>query len=154
MAKAHKLTGINPKANYHTNARIILPQKVKEVYTWEEFIYDPDKAEQLHNMRISIKRLRYTMEFFVTNYGEQFTDFLITIIDLQDILGDIHDSDVQLETLTEYKNSNLPSILPGIESLIIRNKNARNSDYKKFLKKWEQLSKNQFKQRLLVIIAS
>lgn len=154
MAKAHKLTGINPKANYHTNARIILPQKVKEVYTWEDFIYDPDKAEELHNMRISIKRLRYTMEFFVTNYGEQFTDFLITIIDLQDVLGDIHDSDVQLETLTEYKNSNIPSILPGIESLIVRNKNARNSDYKKFIKKWEQLSENQFKQRLLVIIAS
>ena len=73
-------------------------------------------AKNSHNMRISIKRLRYTMEVFSAAYrfpktrskevsatdGERFTKFLAVIVDLQRMLGDIHDSDVVLEVLTDY----------------------------------------------------
>ena len=69
MAKAHKLTGVKPLRSYRENAHIILPQKVEEVYMWEPFIRDAARREELHNMRISIKRLRYTMELFRLAYG-------------------------------------------------------------------------------------
>ena len=68
MAKAHKVTGVAPLRSYHENARIILPQRLEEVYTWEPFIRDETRREELHNMRISIKRLRYTMELFRVAY--------------------------------------------------------------------------------------
>ena len=154
MAKPHKITGLNPNGSYRENAHIILPQKVQEVYSWEQFIHNPEQREELHNMRISVKRLRYTMEFFAINYDKQFHDFLATIIELQDILGDIHDNDVVLDTLTKYKENHETSALSGIETLIARTHKNRNTDYQTFLKKWEQLSAENFKQELLKIIVS
>lgn len=154
MAKPQKITGLNPKQSFRENARIILPQKVEEVYTWEQFIRDPEKREELHNMRISIKRLRYTMEFFAINYDKHFTEFIKTIIDLQDILGDIHDSDVVLEVLADYKGSFQSTELPGVDTLIARTRKTRNADYQMFLERWEQLSEVNFKQKLLSIFAS
>ena len=164
MAKPQKIVGINPKLSFHDNARILLPQKVAEVYSWEQFIRDPEtreasNSEILHNMRISVKRLRYTMEFFSVNYDtprkyEKWTEYIDIIIELQDILGDIHDNDVVLETLTAYKNSYQSTDMLGIETLITRTRETRHAEYESFLKRWEQLTTTGFKQKLLDIIAS
>ena len=161
MAKAHKIIGTKPLHSYRENARTILPQKVEEVYTWEPFIRDAARREELHNMRISIKRLRYTMELFRVAYGapkthsrevtvvddERFTEFLGVIVDLQEILGDIHDCDVALEVLTDYGAQ-------GTAKLMAQTRATRNADYKTFLEKWEHLSAIGFKQQLLSFLAS
>ncbi|MXV73322.1 CHAD domain-containing protein [Candidatus Poribacteria bacterium] len=164
MAKAHKIMGVKPLRSYRENARIILSQKVEEVYTWEPFIQDAARREELHNMRISIKRLRYTMELFRLAYGspkihsgevtmadnKRFTEFLKVIVDLQEILGDIHDCDVVLEILTDYgTQSEQATLTPGIAKLITQARETRNADYKTFLAKWEQLSAANFKHQLL-----
>ena len=67
MAKAWKVEGINPQKSYRWNARVILPIKVEEVYAWVPYIHDPDNVKELHNMRILVKQLRYSMEFFAIN---------------------------------------------------------------------------------------
>ena len=169
MAKAHEIIGVAPKQSYHENARIILPQKVEEVYTWEPFIWDETRHKELHNMRISIRRLRYTMDVFRTayrfpktpskevsvNYSERFAKFLAVILDLQEVLGDIHDSDVVLEVLTGYADqAKCGTLAQGIATLIAQTKEIRKIDYKTFLGKWEQLSTAGFKQELLSFLAS
>ena len=178
MAKAHKISGVKPLYSYRENARIILPQKVKEVYTWEPFIRDPAKHEELHNMRISIKRLRYTMELFRVVYAfpkecskggpvagnKCFDEFLAVIVDLQEILGDIHDSDVVLQVLTDYAHQSasdavVPTSLSatrkgGIAKLIDQTRETRKDDYEKFLEKWEQLSASDFKRKLLSFLVT
>ncbi len=159
MAKPKKVVDINPKQSFHESARILLPQKVAEVYSWEQFIHDPEKRQELHNMRISIKRLRYTMEFFSVNYDtpskyEEWTGFIDTIIELQDLLGDVHDNDVVLETLTEYKNNHPSTDMVGIETLMTRTREKRNTEYESFLKRWEHLTTIGFKRKLLDTIAS
>lgn len=169
MAKAHKISGVKPLCSYRENARIILPQKVEEVYTWEPFIRDAARHEELHNMRISIKRLRYTMELFRVAYGspkrdsrevtvvedKRFVEFLGIIVDLQEILGDIHDADVVLEVLTDYMHlSERGTAAPGIAQLIAQMKEARDADYEKFLETWEQLSTADFKRKLLSFLVA
>ena len=154
MAKPRKIIGITPQQDYQTNARTILPQRLEEVYSWEQYIIDPERREELHNMRISVKRLRYTMEFFAVNYDSRFSDLLDTIIDMQDILGDIHDSDVILDTLIDYKSRCEYNELCGVDTLISRTQNNRRTDYETFLNKWKQLSETNFKQKLLNIFAS
>ena len=175
MAKAHKLTGVEPRRSYRESARTILPQKVEEVWTWEPFIRDIARREELHNMRISIKRLRYTMELFQVVYqtdcqqsvvsdqeetlvaekrdftsGSRYLEFLEIIIDLQEILGDVHDCDVVLDVLTGYAHRTEANILPpGIATLIDRTKATRQADYETFLRKLEHLSTTGFKQKLL-----
>ncbi|MCY3549874.1 MAG: CHAD domain-containing protein [Candidatus Poribacteria bacterium] len=165
MAKAHTIIGVKPLCSYRENARIILPQKVEEVYTWEPFIRDEARREELHNMRISIKRLRYTMEIFRAAYrlpktyakevSVTYNELLRVIVDLQEVLGDIHDSDVVLEVLTDYAyQSGCETSAQGVATLIDRTKEARKADYKIFLEKWKQLSRMNFKQKLLSFLAS
>ncbi|MDE0427347.1 MAG: CHAD domain-containing protein [Candidatus Poribacteria bacterium] len=164
MAKAHKLTGVEPLRSYRENARTILPQKVEEVWTWEPFIRDASRREELHNMRISIKRLRYTMEIFHVAYtvpkegfeetavicGKRFSEFLAVIVDLQEILGDVHDADVVLDVLTDDTQRTAENVLaPGVATLIARTRKTRKADYETFLKKWEHLSATGIKQKLL-----
>ena len=159
MAKAHKITGVAPLRSYHENARIILPQRLEEVYTWEPFIWDETRREELHNMRISIKHLRYTMELFRVAYGlptikSQYAEFLAVIVDLQEILGDIHDADVVLKVLVDYTSQSgnrgrQIDVPPGVATLIARTEEARKADYETFLEKWDQLSTAGFKQKLL-----
>ncbi len=168
MAKAHKLTGVKPRRSYRENARTILPQKVEEVWTWEPFIRDAARREELHNMRISIKRLRYTMEIFHVAYtvpkegfeetavicGKRFAEFLAVIVDLQEILGDVHDADVVLDILTDATQRTAENVLaPGVATLIARTKATRKADYETFLKKWEHLSVTGFKEKLLSFLA-
>ena len=178
MAKAHKISGVKPLCSYRENARIILPQKVEEVYTWEPFIREAERREELHNMRISIKRLRYTMELFRVVYefpkvcskdervagDKRFAEFLTVIVDLQEILGDIHDGDVVLQVLTDYAHQSasdavVPRYLPangkdGIAKLIDQTRETRKADYEKFLEKWEQLSAADFKRKLLSFLVT
>ena len=165
MAKVRKITGVAPLRSYYENARIILPQRLEEVYTWEPFIRDEARREELHNMRISIKRLRYTMELFRVAYqnGSQpsvlsiYTEFLAMIVDLQEILGDIHDADVVLEVLADYASQlgnrkrqvDVPS---GVATLIAQTKETRKADYETFLERWDRLSATSFKQELLSVI--
>ena len=178
MAKARKLTGVEPLHSYRENARTILPQRVEEVWTWEPFIWDAARREELHNMRISVKRLRYTMEIFQGAYqtncqqsvvsgqketlvaeqrnftGEnRYLGCLEIIIDLQEILGDVHDCDVVLDALIGYAHRVTEEALgPGIATLIVRTQETRKADYERFLRKWEHLSATNFKQKLLSLL--
>ena len=53
-------------------------------------------------MRISVKRLRYSMEFFAVNYKKKFTKFLDILAEIQELLGEIHDADVIQDVLHNY----------------------------------------------------
>ena len=164
MAKAHKVIGVAPLRSYQENARIILPQRLEEVYTWEPFIRDETRREELHNMRISIKRLRYTMELFRVVYGlptvkSQYAEFLAVIVDFQEILGDIHDADVVVEVLVDYTSQSGNrgreiDVRSGVATLIARTQKTRRADYETFLEKWDQLSAAGFKQKLLSFLLS
>ena len=156
MAKAHKLTGVEPLRSYRENAPTILPQRVEEVWTWELFIQDASRREELHNMRISIKRLRYTMELFRVAYqnSSQYAECLAVIVELQEILGDVHDADVVLDVLTGYVHRVGEVVLvPGVATLIVQTKETRKADYETFLRKWDYLSATGFKQKLLSFLA-
>ena len=180
MAKAHKIIGVAPGRSYHENARTILPQKVEEVWTWEPFIRDAARREELHNMRISIKRLRYTMELFHVAYPNssqqenlvtesntqlpyaesqqpitesRYAEFLAVIVDLQEILGDVHDADVVLDVLTGSVHRTGEAVGPGVAMLIAQTKETRKADYETFLRKWDYLSATNFKQKLLSFLA-
>lgn len=168
LAKAHKITGVTPLCSYHESACVILPQRIEEVYAWEPFVRDETRRKELHNLRISIKRLRYTMEFFRGTYRvseansqktplwdeARFAGFLTTIVDLQEILGDVHDCDVVLEVLADYKAGSISraqqnAVFLGTDVLIARTEAARKAAYETFLRKWECLAAAGFKQKLL-----
>lgn len=157
MAKAWKAKGIHPQLSYRWNAQVILAVKIQEVYSWAESIRNPDNIKELHNLRISVKRLRYSMEFFVINYGEEFQDFLKVLADLQEQLGDIHDCDVVETVLTDHLQS-LPdqgdaeTDTIGINALLLRYHEMRKARYEAFLQRWDALEEADFKIQLFRIV--
>ena len=157
MAKAWKAKGIHPQLSYRWNAQVILAVKIQEVYSWAKSIRNPDNIKELHNLRISVKRLRYSMEFFAINYGEEFQDFLKILADLQEQLGDIHDCDVVEMVLTDYLQS-LPDQGAeetdeiGINALLLRYREMRTAKYQVFLQRWDALEEADFKIQLLRIV--
>jgi hypothetical protein len=61
---------------------------------------DPDEVVALHNMRIAAKRLRYILEVTGPCFGPYAKTATKHVKELQDLLGEIHDCDVQIpETL-------------------------------------------------------
>ena len=157
MAKAWKAKGIYPQLSYRWNAQVILAVKIQEMYSWAKSIRNPDKIKELHNLRISVKRLRYSMEFFAVNYGEEFQDFLKILADLQEQLGDIHDCDVVEMVLTDYLQS-LPNQRDtetdaiGINVLLLRYRETRKAKYEAFLQQWDALEEADFEGQLLRIV--
>jgi CHAD domain-containing protein len=56
-------------------------------------------AEDFHRLRIRCKRLRYALEFVADVYGEPATQFVRQLTRLQDLLGNLQDSQVSMERL-------------------------------------------------------
>jgi CHAD domain-containing protein len=67
--------------------------------------------EALHQLRIDCKKLRYGAEFFAPLYGERMKAFVHHLKDLQDLLGNLHDTavmrDLQKDLLNRKKNRRL-----------------------------------------------
>ncbi len=70
------------------------------MFDWAPAMRDPENVEELHNMRIAAKRLRYTMELFTPCFGDDFQRSLKTVEAIQERIGAIHDCDVLLPLLS------------------------------------------------------
>lgn len=71
-----------------------------------------DKGVILHELRKEAKRSRYNMELFTQFYSDSYQDYLKDIKDLQAVLGDIQDSFVLAEFLTEAFEKEFSSKMP------------------------------------------
>lgn len=102
MAKPRPVEGLDPGRRLRPNARRILAVRIEEVYSYDGAIADPLNVRELHDMRIAFKRLRYLLEIFGVAFDGDLKPYLDTVKELQDILGDIHDRDVQVPMLQDH----------------------------------------------------
>jgi CHAD domain-containing protein len=64
-----------------------------------ETIMEDASSEQLHDLRIACKYLRYTLELFEPALGENAEGLLKQVTAMQEHLGNVHDTDVALDYL-------------------------------------------------------
>jgi hypothetical protein len=102
MAKPRRVTGLDPDRRLRPNARRILQVRIGEVYGYDGLVADPANVTELHDMRIACKRLRYLLEIFGIAFDADLEPFLDEVKGLQDLLGDIHDCDVQIPMLERH----------------------------------------------------
>ncbi len=103
---------INPKKkieildinlNFKQNAPLIfsfLFEKVKRYI--DKVYYHPRNKNELHRMRIKAKPLRYTMELYLSAFGEDFRKCYDEVKLFVEKTGDIHDIDVITDYVTSY----------------------------------------------------
>ena len=94
MAKARPVAGLHPHASLARNARAIVAVRVAEMFDFAHAIGDKAEDEDLHNMRIAAKRLRYTLEMFRPALASDGPALIDTVKELQERIGPIHDADV------------------------------------------------------------
>jgi len=102
VAKPHPIDGLEPDRGLRRNARRILAVRIGEVWSYHPAVTDPMRVRELHDMRIACKRLRYLLEIFHVAFPHDLEPFIDGVKDLQDLLGDIHDRDIQVPMLRDH----------------------------------------------------
>lgn len=168
MAKGvpiHKLT--QPDAPLRESATVLLV-RMQEMYDWSPAIHHPENVDDLHNMRIAAKRLRYTMELFAPCFGPAFAAAQKTVEEIQERIGAIHDCDVLIPLLRKTldketerekkqalrKGGGPPPFLAaeGLVPLITRKQAEREQLYRDFLRFWDGLPPQRFFETLTAIV--
>ena len=95
--KARKVKGLDRRAPLADNAERIVRVRLAELCKFAPRALDPDEVVALHDMRIAAKRLRYVLEVTAQScFGPYAQTAIGQTRALQDLLGELHDCDVQL----------------------------------------------------------
>lgn len=99
MTRAWPVHNLDPDASLAENARRILRVRIAEYYAYAPIIGDASATEELHDLRISAKRLRYTLELFRSTFGAQGEAAIVDVKAIQTELGTLHDHDVRISMI-------------------------------------------------------
>jgi len=154
MGKAFKNISLKDKAGKVRKSVLIRFQeevrwRLEETMGYDDIIRNPENVDELHEMRISVKHLRYCLEIFepvLDGLGK----YIKTAKHFQEMLGDIHDCDVWLNFIPgfisdeeartfEFCGSSTPMarLKPGIMYLSDERQSFREKRYADFIDLWE-----------------
>ena len=100
--KARRVKRLDPDGTLADNAERIVRVRLAELCSFMPAAADPEEVVALHDMRIAAKRLRYVLEVCGHCFGPYATSATKHVRDLQDLLGEIHDCDVQIPATAAF----------------------------------------------------
>jgi CHAD domain len=174
--KARAVKGLDPDATLADNLERMVAARLDELCSFVPRALDPARVKALHDMRIAAKRLRYILE---VGAEPCFGPYAVTAIkrtkELQDLLGELHDCDVQLPLVRALQDElrgadaleararagDAPDLDPtlasetpnapawrGLETLCIYVEARRGLLFERFLEMWRELEREAFRARL------
>jgi CHAD domain len=100
--KARRVKGLDPDGALADNAERIVRVRLDELCGFMPTAADPAEVVALHDMRIAAKRLRYILEVTGQCFGPYAKNATKMAKELQDLLGELHDCDVQIPETEEF----------------------------------------------------
>ena len=135
---------------YHRSRSAIL-RRLQAVLAAAATIRGPQSSAELHATRITIKRLRYTLQAFAPLYPDTLNDAIHTTRRLQDVLGNLHDCDVWVDTLPQFLEAekartlayfgdteHFEALVPGVMALRDQRQQRRVNCYEEFEALWQR----------------
>ena len=103
------------------SAKIALRQRMQSLASAIKKFGDEDTVENLHEIRIALRRLRYNMEIFISCFNKgRFIAFYQLVEHLQDLTGTKRDIDVLAENIknicNDKNNPEVNSFLQNVEA--------------------------------------
>jgi CHAD domain-containing protein len=99
-----KIKGVTGKLSFNKAAVIILNKKIDNLNKQIKRFLKSNTAEDLHNVRISLRRLRYNMELFYALFErKKFLKFYSLIENLQDQTGNVRDIYILKQNILIYE---------------------------------------------------
>ena len=133
--KARKIKHLDPGGSLQDNARRIIAVRAQEVLDHAAAAQDPSQVEALHDLRIAAKRLRYLLELTGPPAPVK------QLKRLQDVLGDIHDCDVQLPQVRALAREAPEREARGLRTLAIHFATRRAELFERFYQGWPELER-------------
>lgn len=96
MTRAWSVDGLDCAGALAMNARRVLAVRMAEFYAFAPIVPMEEAVEPLHALRISTKRLRYSLELFRVVFGEDGEAQIDRVKAIQEELGAVHDHDVRI----------------------------------------------------------
>ena len=96
-------------------ADIVLERRLNEVLARSDALEAGRDEEEQHELRKSLRRLRYSLETFAPCLSESPKEKIKTLVEMQDILGEMQDRAILQETATRAFGKQFP---PAIEKFL------------------------------------
>ena len=173
--KARKVKGLEPAEPLADNAERIIRVRLDEMCGFMPRAADPTEVVALHDMRIAAKRLRYILEITGPIFGAYAETAVKLTKDVQDLLGEIHDCDVQIPEVQAFLDELVaedatalvaaagdaedldPSAVrraahrrdhAGLVALLVHLRARRELLYARFLELWQEYERKGYRARL------
>ncbi len=131
-----------------------ISRRLDMMLSYERWVHNPDAVVQHHAMRIAAKKLRYTMEVYGPLYRLGLNKYLVRVKKIQEILGDLHDCDVWIDTVmvillkersaSPVKNTsknNQISRMTGYRHFLAEREKERKRLYNRYVRYWDSLAR-------------
>jgi len=103
--KPWEISKLSIKQNLTPSAKIILRQRLESFLSSLNLYLSEINSENLHQVRISLRRLRYPMEVFLKYFDrKKYWSFYKIVSSLQDLSGEVRDLDILKQNLNIYCN--------------------------------------------------
>jgi len=103
--KPWEISKLSIKQNLTPSAKIILRQRLESFLSSINLYLLEINPENLHQVRISLRRLRYPMEVFLKYFDrKKYWSFYKIVSSLQDLSGEVRDLDILKQNLNIYCN--------------------------------------------------
>jgi CHAD domain len=173
--KARRVKGLDPDAALADNLQRIVATRLDEMCSFIPRALDPARVKALHDMRIAAKRLRYILEITAPIFGDYAETAVKLTKEVQDLLGEIHDCDVQIPEVQEFLDELVgedakalvaaagdaddldPSTVrqaghrrdhAGLVALLVHLRARRDLLYARFVELWQEYERKGYRARL------
>lgn len=107
MKRKWEIEKLKVTKQFKKSADLILRNRIESLLSYTDKYFKNLSVENLHDVRIALRRVRYSMELFIICYDKKiFIKFYNKVQILQDLSGNVRDVDISLENINYLVTDN------------------------------------------------